>query len=469
MITTSDPLVIQPARRANDYLAGRKRFREPEMLFDEFWREGELALLFGGAGSGKSILAVQVADALSRGGGICGFRAPRGRRRVLYVDLRHTDEQFLMRCAWSENIYPRRGPHTFSKNLLRDRPLPGQDLCEWLRAYVVENGIQAVIIDDLSATKNTHDGTRETLRLMRQLRQLRDELRISILVLAESRGPRKGSTANEADLGRSQVLCTAADSVFGAARCLLRCGKHYLVQTRARSSSIYWTSANAPVARVARTDKGLLCLEFDERFGGKMDQKKRELICEIVRLQDREYKTFREIGEQLGISRSWACELYHKWTPAMHIETDVQPKGDSTNEYSEGGDTSDREFALDDDAVGGDIRETTAGVCDPRDEGRANADPVQPNLLQAEHHNAGNSWNLDVSTVPFAAGLGRRSIYNLAFDYDVYGNKMYIQSRCEHTGKPAIWYKIDKQGHKRRFTRGPSGIKVDQLDAGPFL
>ena len=55
-----------PARRASEYLAKHQRFREPGMLFDEFWREGELALFFGAAGTGKSVFAVQLADALAR-------------------------------------------------------------------------------------------------------------------------------------------------------------------------------------------------------------------------------------------------------------------------------------------------------------------------------------------------------------------------------------------------------------------
>ncbi|HVF47757.1 MAG TPA: AAA family ATPase, partial [Pyrinomonadaceae bacterium] len=86
------------SRRANDYIVDAKRFKAPAMLFDEFWREGELALMFGAPASGKSVLAVQLGDALSRGGGLQGFRAPPGRRRVLYVDLRHNDEQFQVRC-----------------------------------------------------------------------------------------------------------------------------------------------------------------------------------------------------------------------------------------------------------------------------------------------------------------------------------------------------------------------------------
>ena len=52
-------------RRANDAFAGG--VTPPRPLFGEFWREGELALLFGAAGTGKSLLAVQLAESLARG------------------------------------------------------------------------------------------------------------------------------------------------------------------------------------------------------------------------------------------------------------------------------------------------------------------------------------------------------------------------------------------------------------------
>jgi hypothetical protein len=42
-------------------------------LFDAFWLKGELAFLFGSTGVGKSILAVQIADAIAKGAKIQGF------------------------------------------------------------------------------------------------------------------------------------------------------------------------------------------------------------------------------------------------------------------------------------------------------------------------------------------------------------------------------------------------------------
>ena len=492
-----DTAAIPPARLANDYLIGHKRFREPEMLFDEFWREGELALFFGAAGTGKSIFAVQLADALSRGRGLHGFRMPRGRRRTLYVDLRHTDEQFLMRCANRRADGSRRRPHRFPRNLLRDRHAPGQDLCEWLRAYVGENLIQAVIVDDLSAVKNTHDGTRETLRLVRRLGVLRDELHISILVIAESGAPPRQGPVSEADLGRSRVLCTAADSVFAAGRGRKRDGDHYFMQIRARSARPLWNWRNAPTAHLSRTATGLLSFEFDERFGKKMTEEKRRLICEIARLRDTGEMTFREIARQLGISKTWASDLYLKSTPAIageHREED-EDEWEDDEEEREGGNRTGRECVSHDEGraetdqagsppyKGGVAPASGDGVILSNAEIRSqnsklnsahrsphsaltdNHPGLRPPLLRKE----GSFENINDPAIPLAAASARRSIYDLPRDRDGYGHEVYIESRCEHTGKPAVWYKIDKEGIKRRFTRNDGGIRVENLDPGPFF
>ncbi len=56
----------------------------PGMLFGEFWLEGELSLMFGEAGAGKSVLAVQIAQAIASGEAfapVCEAARPRGRGR----------------------------------------------------------------------------------------------------------------------------------------------------------------------------------------------------------------------------------------------------------------------------------------------------------------------------------------------------------------------------------------------------
>lgn len=150
-----------------------------EPLFDSFWYSHELALMFGAAGTGKSMLAMLIAERLARGSGIEGFMMPERRRKVLYVDLKLTHEQFGLRYSDPELELD----YQFSEDLYIDHPPSVDQLVPWLRDMIAA-GISAIVIDDLSAVQQAADGTKHALKLMRELRGLIYEHGVSILVIA---------------------------------------------------------------------------------------------------------------------------------------------------------------------------------------------------------------------------------------------------------------------------------------------
>src|SRR5690349_19987226 len=54
-------------RSANDLVIEARRRPHPRPLLGELWQEGELAILFGAVGCGKSTLAIQLAESIARG------------------------------------------------------------------------------------------------------------------------------------------------------------------------------------------------------------------------------------------------------------------------------------------------------------------------------------------------------------------------------------------------------------------
>ena len=58
---------------ANKWIEQAKKRPIPKMLFSEFWFEGEICILFADTNLGKSILAVQICDSISKGEKINGF------------------------------------------------------------------------------------------------------------------------------------------------------------------------------------------------------------------------------------------------------------------------------------------------------------------------------------------------------------------------------------------------------------
>lgn len=292
-------------------------------FFDNFWNEGEIAVMFGPPGVGKSVLAVQIADALAGGVPMDGFVMPEDRRRVLYVDLKLTKGQFAERYTYEPDLETSRRFH-HSENLYFGCPPDAAKLCEFLREAVAEKHIATVIIDDVSELRSTYDGTRETLMVMRQLRRLQRELGLSVLVIASSREPGRTGMVRESDLMRSRVLCEAADSAFAMGVHPRDPAWRYLLQTRSRSGALEYTGENLPFCRMQKFDDGNLALVFDERFVSQFAEDERLEIIEIKRRRD-EGATFRQIAEEMNAPVTRVYRLSKKWRPELEPAEDIAP------------------------------------------------------------------------------------------------------------------------------------------------
>lgn len=403
---------IARPRRANDCVNEARNLTVGEALFDGFWREGELALLFGEAGTGKSLLAVQLAESLARGRAIGGFCMPAKRRKTLYVDMKLSHGQFGMRYMGdTEKGYK------FSDNLYHDCPPSSDGLAKWLRKMVAENGFRVVVIDDLSAVRQTCDGTRETLPLMRELRRIKEELGVSILVISGSRAPRKGVPVAESDLLRSRILCDVADSVFAAGKHPGSVGTYYLMQTRSRNAVIVWNEANPPMFTIERGNDGFIGAKFDGRFSVPMDEETAWLIYSVKHRRDCG-ASFRSIAEELGISKARIGRLLKKWTPEIE-----------------------RYF---DDRL----------VRDEEDVRREEEQPESATAVPAAAAAAPAATTTEPSqplteTVPAAKEWPHDMLANLKHALDGYGRSIYVEDE-DYRGKPTAFYRFDSKG---RLTR----------------
>jgi hypothetical protein len=404
-------------------------------------------------------LATQIAEALARGRGIGRFAMPRSRRKVLYVDLVMTELDVARRYAYEEGTNRELKCYEFSRSLYRGRPKNVDGLINWLKDAIKENGFQVVVIDDLAALTNTHEGTRETLKLMRQLKGIKDESGAAILVLATSAEQKSGAGVSEADLGRWRVLCNAADSVFAIGRRANGDGR--IIQTRSRNAVPVWNVHNGPVCRVQRTDEMLLGFVFDERFAERYDQETIRQIVKINAMRKADV-AFRTIGKELGMSPAKALRLSRKWTREMETATADNGQGPVAGgqETGQAGDGTQNGWQEPEEWQEGEFEKPewiefergtpASGV------GGEKTDGGTPEARAA-------SWPMDVSRIPFAAGLGRRSIYDLKRVLNDYDQEIFVETECEKTGKPMIWYQVNNKGYVVRWVRrggGPDGTTL---------
>lgn len=413
MITPTKPEIIEKTdveikmpRRLNDVLTAAADEEAAFRLFDAFWRTGELAVLYGPPGSGKSVLAVQIADGLARGRPIEGLDMPAERRRVLYVDLVLSDKQFEMRYS-----RPGRGGsrirYRFSQGIWRAKPKPGVDLVKWLSAAIAKYGFDTVVIDDLAPLMRFESGSSDVADIMRGLREVVQERGVSMLVLADSARPKAGQYASEADIRCGRVICSAADSVFG-----INVGgcehTRRLVQTRCQAEPIIWSAERHGLRSIlSEENDGFLGLRFDDVALRAMSDEMREHVARVYHLHAQLGQSFRQIAREMDIPVSRVHRLYRKWRPGLKLPEPVavesvpvpgpqaeEPRGNESDYYDE-------DSAIFDDEMIEEPEETKA-------------DPVRPTIYDLPTHDN-----------------GRETWYVAAY----HENQPH---------KPAIWYRKDR-------------------------
>ena len=470
-------------RRVNECISGLGHCGGGEPLFDGFWRAGELALMLGPAGAGKSVLAVQIADALARGRGMEGFEMPAGRRKVLYVDLAFSDRQFGERYSYYSPNARLAKSYKFARNLYRGRPAAAEDLCEWLEAAVRDNGFDAVIVDDLSAVKRTHDGIRETLAAMRRLKKLCDESGVAILAITGCDAPLTGRMVRMGDMGRSRVLCGVADSVIALGPGAGDVGEQCLVQLRVRNGTIFWKEGRAPAGRVERLENGLLGFRFDKRFHPYIDKATLELINRIRAMRQRS-KTFKAIAAELGISKTRAFDLNNKWIPSMDEREDEEFDDDDLDEYDEHDEFAEEDGQGNADSPpglrrGGESRSlrfdgVVMNACPDPTSDLPHSPVTTPSAGQKSPVCHPSLDKEGSSHVAFEAprrrqGPERVSVYDLKRGINRVGEEIFIESTDENSGRPKIWYQFDPRGNKYKFVQGNLGRTSYNLGPTEYL
>lgn len=175
-------------------------------LFGNLFIEGELCILAGDNGAGKSILAMLIAEAISSGKkDLLGLIIESGFTKVLFYDLELSDRQFQSRV----------NGHIFHPNFLFAQ-YAGETLSfTEINQTVEATGAKVLIIDNLTALseKNTIDPD-AALKVIRGLNSIKRELSVSILVIAHTPKIPPGTDLTTNQISGSKKLTDLCDSAF---------------------------------------------------------------------------------------------------------------------------------------------------------------------------------------------------------------------------------------------------------------
>jgi len=241
----------------NRWLEIGGREPEPKMLFGEFWHQGELCILFADTNAGKSVLAVQIGDSITRRQQIGPFSLQAENGVVLYVDFELSARQFHIRYSNAE------GGYQFSDSFYRAQlnpethmPADSKAHDRYIMAAITERISQVkatvLIIDNITCMRNGTENSRVALALMKDLRDLKNEYKLSVLVLAHTpkRSPARPVTVD--DLHGSKLLINFADSAFAIGKSKTEPGIHYLKQVKQRSTAEKYGAANVCLCRITK-------------------------------------------------------------------------------------------------------------------------------------------------------------------------------------------------------------------------
>lgn len=243
----------------NDWMREAAMVPEPRSLWRRLWIEGEACCLFADTNLGKSILAVQIADEITRETG----------RKVLYFDFELSAKQFQVRYSVKQPD-GKLVIHGFSNAFKRFEVNPS--FCDYdtdpvelylstIEREVVRHDAKIVIIDNLTWICNASESGDAAGQFMQRLVEIKKRNGLSILVIAHTPKRIINTKLTQNSLAGSKRLANFFDAMMavGASVNEQPSGR-YIKQLKARSTEIFHGENSVLACHIVR--EGAM-LKFD--------------------------------------------------------------------------------------------------------------------------------------------------------------------------------------------------------------
>ena len=295
-------------RTANRTLQEAALRPDPVDLYHELWYEGEVCCLFADSNLGKSIYAVQMADDIAHS------------RNVLYVDCELSDKQFQLRYT-----DPATGKlYQFPEALTRAEINPEkmnlknfeEEIIKNIEEAALSTGSKVIIIDNLTYLCNNSEKGDVAGLFMISLMNLKKKYGWSLLIIAHTPKRSLTSPITQNDLAGSKKLYNFFDSVFAIGKSARDESLRYVKQVKVRAGAYRYDSGNVILYEIVH-DKENVRFEFKgfanekEHLKESDDKEKNTLLENVMDLVEKG-KSYRDIAQALGISKSLVGNLVKK-------------------------------------------------------------------------------------------------------------------------------------------------------------
>ena len=329
---------VLKSQKLNEALEKASKQKPPKRLFGQLWWEKELAVVFATTNVGKTILGMQIAEALASGSNVFQentvFENECDPMKVLYLDYELSLSQIVNRYTElnGENLY------RFDDNLIRleknfefefkKGDSVEEFISEDIQSYIEEHKPQALIIDNLSVLRSGTESAKEALPLMHMLNNLKGKHGISILVVGHTPKKDAFTPINITHLQGSAQISNALDGCFAIAMCKDN-ERRYIIELKQRNVA-YLAHADNVIVCDVRKDINFLQFHFigfdyELNLLKQLTKEEEEAIVEKIMKLKKQGKTFREIANDVPYRKSKVNKIYNEnkdtWTQKDPVST----------------------------------------------------------------------------------------------------------------------------------------------------
>ena len=325
-INSNDPrsrdfLII---KSANDWIDEAKSKPIPKKIFGPFWYEEELCILFADTNQGKSLLAVQIIDSVTKGVPTLGLEMDLKASKVIYFDLELTAKQFEMRYAQYDKGKDILFDHfEFSEIFLRAEINPhGYDesieeyetfLFKEIENQTSKSGARILVIDNLSCLISDNEKAKNTTPFLIRLNNLKKIHGWSILLIAHTPKRNLFAPISRNDIQGSKSFINLIDSCFAVGESQKDPSVKYLKQIKVRYGAFEFPSERVLVCKIGK-DTNFSSFQFLE-FSNESDHLKQVTLTDRSQMKSKAFELKEEghsnvkIAQKLGVSegavRKW--------------------------------------------------------------------------------------------------------------------------------------------------------------------
>ena len=284
-------------KTANDWVEEALNSPDPKMYFHDLIVQFENTVIFASSNVGKSILAVQIAEAIAKV------------EKIMYIDLELSTKQFQMRYSDTSTGEVHIFPTNFTRAEIDPEMIAGIDLEQEILDSIEEaakQGTKFFIIDNITFICNDSEKGATAGSFMMKLIRLKKKYFLTTIVIAHTPKRRGWEPITQNDLAGSAKLINFFDAGIALARSAKDNNLRYLKQVKVRTGEYQYDAENVIVYDVVKTD-GFLKFEFqgyakeDDHLKNRESSDDYDEIQAILRLK-KEGKTIRQIAEEMDMA-----------------------------------------------------------------------------------------------------------------------------------------------------------------------